>query len=40
MRFWATKARHKARHYQHSELGYNYRMSNGSAVIGRGQLKI
>ena len=29
----------KARHYQHSEIGYNYRMSNISAGIGRSQLK-
>lgn len=40
IRFWATQARDKARHYQHSELGYNYRMSNISAAIGRGQLKV
>jgi dTDP-4-amino-4,6-dideoxygalactose transaminase len=40
MRFWASQARDKARHYQHSELGYNYRMSNVSAAIGRGQLKV
>ena len=40
IRFWATQARDKARHYQHSELGYNYRMSNVSAAIGRGQLKV
>jgi dTDP-4-amino-4,6-dideoxygalactose transaminase len=40
MRFWATQARDKARHYQHSEIGYNYRMSNVSAAIGRGQLKV
>jgi len=39
-RFWATQARDKARYYQHSELGYNYRMSNILAGIGRGQLKI
>lgn len=39
-RFWATQARDKARHYQHSELGYNYRMSNVVAGIGRGQLKV
>jgi len=37
-RFWATQARDPARHYQHSELGYNYRMSNICAAIGRGQL--
>ena len=40
MRFWATQARDKARHYQHSEVGYNYRMSNVVAGIGRGQLKV
>ncbi len=39
-RFWATQARDKARYYQHSELGYNYRMSNILAGIGRGQLKM
>jgi len=39
-RFWATQARDQARHYQHSELGYNYRMSNIVAGIGRGQLKV
>ena len=38
MRFWATQARNPARHYQHSELGYNYRLSNVLAAIGRGQL--
>jgi dTDP-4-amino-4,6-dideoxygalactose transaminase len=40
IRFWATQARDKARHYQHSELGYNYRMSNIAAAIGRGQMKV
>lgn len=40
VRFWATQARDNARHYQHSELGYNYRMSNIVAGIGRGQLKV
>ncbi|MBU7007215.1 DegT/DnrJ/EryC1/StrS family aminotransferase [Phosphitispora fastidiosa] len=39
-RFWATQARDPARHYQHSELGYNYRMSNIVAGIGRGQLRV
>lgn len=39
-RFWATQARDPARHYQHSELGFNYRMSNVVAGIGRGQLKV
>ncbi|GHU75249.1 aminotransferase [Clostridia bacterium] len=37
-RFWATQARDSAPHYQHSEIGYNYRMSNVVAGIGRGQL--
>lgn len=36
--FLATQARDPARHYQHSEIGYNYRMSNVTAGIGRGQL--
>ena len=40
VRFWATQSRDPARHYQHSELGYNYRMSNITAGIGRGQLKV
>jgi dTDP-4-amino-4,6-dideoxygalactose transaminase len=40
VRFWATQARDPAPHYQHSEIGYNYRMSNVVAGIGRGQLKI
>jgi len=40
VRFWSTQARDKARHYQHSEIGYNYRMSNIIAGIGRGQLKV
>jgi len=40
VRYWATQARDPARHYQHSELGFNYRMSNIVAGIGRGQLKI
>lgn len=39
-RYWATQARDPARHYQHSELGFNYRMSNVVAGIGRGQLKV
>lgn len=39
-RFWATQARDPAPHYQHSEIGYNYRMSNVLAAIGRGQLKV
>lgn len=36
--FWATQARERAPHYQHEEIGYNYRMSNVVAGIGRGQL--
>jgi dTDP-4-amino-4,6-dideoxygalactose transaminase len=39
-RFWATQSRDPAPHYQHSEIGYNYRMSNVLAAIGRGQLKV
>lgn len=38
--FWATQAREKARWYQHEEIGYNYRMSNIVAGIGRGQLRV
>ena len=37
-RFLSTQARDAARHYQHSHIGYNYRMSNIVAGIGRGQL--
>ena len=37
-RFLATQARENERYYQHKELGFNYRMSNVSAGIGRGQL--
>ncbi len=36
--FWATQARDQAPWYQHSEIGYNYRMSNVLAAIGRGQM--
>ena len=39
-RFWATQARDPAPHYQHSEIGYNYRMSNLLAAIGRAQLEV
>jgi len=39
-RFWATQARDPAIHYQHSEVGYNYRLSNILAGIGRGQLRV
>ncbi|MDR6762517.1 dTDP-4-amino-4,6-dideoxygalactose transaminase [Flavobacterium sp. 2755] len=38
--FYATQSRDKAIHYQHSEIGYNYRMSNICAGIGLGQMKI
>jgi dTDP-4-amino-4,6-dideoxygalactose transaminase len=37
-KFFATQARDKAPHYQHSHIGYNYRMSNICAGIGRGQM--
>ncbi len=36
--FWATQSRENERHYEHKELGFNYRMSNVVAGIGRGQL--
>ncbi len=39
-RFLATQARDSAPHYQHSEIGYNYRLSNVLAGIGRGQLRV
>lgn len=39
-RFLATQARDQSLHYQHSQLGYNYRMSNILAGIGRGQLRV
>ena len=39
-RFLATQARDTALHYQHSVIGYNYRMSNVCAGIGRGQMKV
>lgn len=39
-RFLATQARDNAPHYQHSHVGYNYRMSNISGAIGRGQLMV
>ncbi len=38
--FLATQARDNAPHYQHSQLGYNYRMSNVLAGIGRGQMEV
>lgn len=39
-RFLATQARDNAPHYQHSEIGFNYRMSNVCAGIGRGQMEV
>lgn len=39
-RFLASQARDVAPHYQHSQIGYNYRMSNISAAIGRGQMQV
>ena len=39
-RFLATQAKDNAPHYEHSEMGYNYRMSNIAAAIGVGQLKV
>lgn len=38
--FLSTQARDEAIHYQHSQLGYNYRLSNISAGIGRGQMEV
>lgn len=39
-KFYATQARDQAPHYQHSKIGYNYRMSNICAGIGRGQMTV
>lgn len=39
MRFWATQSRESCLHYEHKETGYNYRLSNVCAAIGRGQLR-
>jgi pyridoxal phosphate-dependent aminotransferase EpsN len=39
-RFWSTQARNPGIAYEHSEMGYNYRMSNVLAGIGRGQLEV
>ena len=38
--FYATQARDNAPHYEHTKIGYNYRMSNISAGIGRGQMEV
>lgn len=40
MRYWATQAREPALHYEHVDYGYNYRLSNICAAIGRGQLAV
>ena len=40
VRFWSTQSREPYRYYQHKEVGYNYRMSNIIAGIGRGQLTV
>jgi pyridoxal phosphate-dependent aminotransferase EpsN len=40
VRFWSTQARDAGIAYEHSEMGYNYRMSNVLAGIGRGQLEV
>jgi pyridoxal phosphate-dependent aminotransferase EpsN len=40
MFFWSTQSREKVRHYEHKEVGFNYRMSNICAGIGRGQLEV
>ncbi|MGG4488687.1 DegT/DnrJ/EryC1/StrS family aminotransferase [Metabacillus idriensis] len=39
-RFWSTQAKENTKHYQHNEIGYNYRLSNILAGIGRGQLMV
>lgn len=40
MRFWATQSRENTNYYEHKEIGYNYRMSNVCAGIGRGQIEL
>ena len=40
VRYWANQSRDPTRHYQHSEIGYNYLMSNLLAAVGRGQLGV
>lgn len=40
IRFWSTQSKEKKLYYEHKELGYNYRMSNVVAGIGRGQMKV
>jgi dTDP-4-amino-4,6-dideoxygalactose transaminase len=39
-RFWSQQARDPFPHYEHTEIGYNYRMSNIVAAIGLGQLQV
>lgn len=39
MKYWATQARENTPHYEHNEIGYNYRLSNICAGIGRGQME-
>ncbi|MFW3454685.1 DegT/DnrJ/EryC1/StrS family aminotransferase [Aerococcus viridans] len=39
-KYWATQAREPVLHYEHKDFGYNYRLSNLSAGVGRGQLKV
>jgi len=39
-RFWSTQSKEPVRYYYHKEIGYNYRMSNVLAGIGRGQMKV
>ena len=39
-KFWSTQSKEPVRHYEHKEIGYNYRMSNVLAGIGRGQIKV
>ena len=40
VKFWATQAKDPSPHYEHTEIGYNYRLSNVLAAIGRGQLRV
>lgn len=40
MKFWSTQSREAELHYEHKEIGYNYRMSNVCAGIGRGQMEV
>ncbi len=40
VRFWSTQSKEPEKHYEHKELGYNYRMSNVLAGIGRGQMRV